>query len=80
MILTIPLRPAFAAFRRHGTAASPAGTASVPEGAAASARVAAAEDLCEPAPERGWFESSRELRAGLVVIELAGPCAAAALQ
>jgi hypothetical protein len=88
MILTTPLRPPFAAFRRHGAAASPAPTASVADGAAASARVAAAERaratdadaLCEPAPERGWFESSRELRAGLIVIELAGPSAAAALQ
>ena len=32
----------------------------------------------EPAAERGWFESSRELRDGLTVIELDAPALAAA--
>jgi hypothetical protein len=31
-----------------------------------------------PAAERGWFESSRELRDGLTVIELDAPALAAA--
>jgi hypothetical protein len=50
---------------------APAGPGAVPaDAAAARARCAARAEPAEPPAERGWFESSRELLAGLTVIEL----------
>lgn len=93
MMLTAAFRPSLAVFRWPDRAASSARTAPLASrvgasaGSAASATSAAApagaadpDLMSEPAAERGWFESSRELLAGLTVIELAGPAAAAALQ
>jgi hypothetical protein len=48
-----------------------------PWAAVRSHRPACAE-APQPATERGWFESSRELRDGLTVIELDAPALAAA--
>jgi len=46
--------------------------------AAVRPRGPARAEAPEPAAERGWFESSRELRDGLTVIELDAPALAAA--
>jgi hypothetical protein len=52
----------------------------VPSAAFAAARRPAPvrAEAPEPPGERGWFESSRELRDGLTVIELDAPALAAA--
>ena len=46
--------------------------------AAVRPRGPARAEAPEPAAERGWFESSRELRDGLTVTELDAPALAAA--
>lgn len=77
-----PARTASVASRVAAPSASAASATSVASAVSAAPRASAADSdlVSEPAAERGWFESSRELLAGLTVIELAGPAAAAALQ